>query len=137
MFRYNCVMPPAPAGKPKRSILSSTGVVALIILCIFLPYRWLWVPCAFAVSTFVLSPQLSRRELLKKHSTLLLGVTIILLLQAALDPLWWAPWIAFACIALWLRPMIAGHRVHARATVALIWVAAALLLWRPSLPSFA
>ena len=67
---------------------------ALLIPFVFLPYRWLWLPCALAATILVVPSRHSRHEVVRRHGTLVLGSVAVLVLQTALDPAWWVPWFA-------------------------------------------
>ncbi len=125
----------APKGvrdAPKRRRWRSGVWTALLVPFLFLPYRWLWVPCGLA--GMVLAWPTSRRwsEVMHRDGTLIVGSVVVLVLRTALDPAWCLPWVAVFASLWWLRSRSWWSTKLALPTVAVVWFASVALLLRPT-----
>lgn len=112
---------------PQRSAQWSAFWTALLIPFIFLPYRFLWLPCALGGMALV-GGRGDLRTVLRIHGTVIIGAPLVLILRTALDPEWWGPWIVLLGVLAWLRPRLLRWRLLLLPAIA---IAAILLLARP------
>lgn len=75
---------------------------AFLLPFLFLPYRWLWLPCAIGAACLV-SPKQSLRGTLKRDGTIVVGPMLVLMVRTLLDPAWWLPWLGIIFVAFLLR----------------------------------
>ena len=120
--------PPQSARWPRYR---SAAWTVLLIPSVFLPYRWLWLPCVLAATILILPWRRSRREVVHDHGTLIFGSVAVLVMQTALDPVWWAPWLAIMLALFWLRGRSWWKVRIALPAVPLVWVASVGILARP------
>lgn len=104
---------------------------AFLIPFVFLPYRWLWLPCGLAAMILVMPSKRSRREVVRANETLVFGSLALLVLQNALDPAWWVPWLAVMLVLFWLRGRTWWTAKLSAPAIPLVWAASACLLARP------
>lgn len=130
------VTPAPPSRDLSRARRLSAAWTALLIPLVFLPYRWLWLPCALAATLLIAPSQYSPRQVVRRHGTLIFGSVAVLVLQTALDPAWWVPWLAVILVLFWLRERPWWRGWIALLAVPLVWIASACILARPVLWPF-
>lgn len=121
------------SGRPRRFRARSALWSAVLIPFLFLPYRWIWLPCALAASLTLICKRPDLRASLRRDGTLIVGSTLVLIVRTLLDPAWWLPWLAVMALVF---AMASQRRFSPRvriAMAALVWPIAAALLLRPDL----
>lgn len=112
--------------------LRSIAWTLLLVPFLFLPYRWLWLPCGLAGTLVVWPDRLPLGERLRRDGTLVFGSVLALVIRTALDPALWLPWIAvMACLCV-VRASGRWRRWQGYALVPMTWLAAVWLLIPPS-----
>jgi hypothetical protein len=87
--------------RSQASRIRSVCWSGLLLPFLFLPYRWLWLPCALGAVLLTLPRDKRLNEILRRDGTLTIGSLLVLVLRTALDPLGWLPWAAImACLML-------------------------------------
>lgn len=77
----------------------------------------------------------TRRDVLRADGTLIVGSAILLFARTGLDVGWWMPWIVTLAVLFAVRNAIGRRRAMAYAAMPVVWIVAALLLWRPTIPA--
>jgi lysophospholipase L1-like esterase len=116
---------------PRPPRFRSLRQTLFLLPFLFLPYRWVWLPCAVAAWHLATPRRLSLRGMLARDGSLVVGATLVLLAREAMDYRFWLPWTgwmallsAFRC---WpSRPAWAGHGLRLAGILL-----AVVLLWRP------
>ncbi len=115
-----------------RPALRSFACTLFLIPFLFLPYRWLWLPC-FLGAWFLARPnRQGLRELLARDGSLIVGGLVVLLVRAAFDYAYWMPWIAFIAMVGVLRTRSGWSPWMGHTLRLLGLILAVILLLRPS-----
>lgn len=120
----------AESRKPRSRSLLWTF---LLIPFVFLPYRWLWLPCALGATALLWPSRCEKTGGLRRDGTLIVGSVLVLILRTALDPAWWLPWIVVMAMLYVVRCRTRWTATRAAYVIPFAWLAAMILLWRPSL----
>lgn len=118
--------------KPPQSLRArSFGWTLLLAICLFLPYRWLWLPCGLAAALVVRPGAARLREIIARDGTLIVGAGAVLVLRTALDIGWWLPWAGLFVMLCALRGSRVWRPRLGYVLVPSVIAAAFLILARP------
>jgi lysophospholipase L1-like esterase len=70
---------------------------------LFLPYRWLWLPCAIGAWRLAGANRLNLRDTMARDGSLIVGSLIVLLIREAFDYAFWLPWMGGVALLCGLR----------------------------------
>ena len=112
--------------------LRSAFWTVLLVPFLFLPYRWLWVPCGLAGMLLLMPGKFSKPAAVRRDGTLIFGAPAVLVLRTALDPGWWGPWIVLLVFLFWLRSRPWWTPKAAVLLTPALWVGSGCLLARPT-----
>jgi hypothetical protein len=115
----------------KSSRYTSAIGTTFLIPFVFLPYRWLWLPCGLGAMLLLLPSRRPAWEAIRRYETIIFGAPVVLVPRTALDPGWWFPWVGILVLLVWLRTRPWWHRRAALVATPVIWIVAICVLTRP------